>query len=64
MRSARLLFARAVTGASSAALAQAASERANARHWNRASQRIIRDAQERIALAQAGLPQPDGRVLA
>jgi len=43
----------------STVLARSASDRAVSLHWNRASRRIIHDAQEKIALVQAGLPQYD-----
>jgi len=64
MGSIRTLLALAMEGASSAALARSASDRAVSLHWNRVSRRIIHDAQEKIALAQAGLPQYDGGVSA
>jgi hypothetical protein len=61
MKSTGLLLALAVAGPSGAALTRAASDRAISLHWNRASQRIIRDAQEKIALGEAGQPPFDRR---
>jgi hypothetical protein len=53
-----------MAGSPSAALARSASDRAVSLHWNRASRRIIHDAQEKIALLQAGLAQYDAGVSA
>jgi hypothetical protein len=57
MRSTRTLLALAIAGSFDAALARSTADKAVALHWNRTSRRIIHDAQEKIALAQAGLPQ-------
>jgi hypothetical protein len=58
----KTLLALAIAESSGAALARSASDRAVALHWNRASRRIIHDAQEKIALVH-GLPGYDGAVL-
>jgi hypothetical protein len=60
MRSMRTLLALAVAGSSSTVLARSASDRAVSLHWNRASRRIIHDAQEKIALVQADLQYDAG----
>jgi len=57
MRTTRLLLALAMAGPSSAALARGATNEAISLHWNRASERIIHHAQEKIAFEQAGLLQ-------
>jgi hypothetical protein len=62
VKSTGLLSALAAAGPSDAALTRAAADRAISLHWNRASQRIIHDAQEKIALAEVGLPQFDRRL--
>jgi len=64
MRSMRTPLTLAMAGSPSAALARSASDRAVSLHWDRASRRIIHDAQEKIALVQADLPQDDAGVSA
>jgi hypothetical protein len=55
----RMLSALGTLVPPNAALALAISERALDRNWDRTSRRIVKEAQDRIALERAGQPVPE-----